>query len=685
MIKRTTIVFIFTIFLIISAKAAPDAPEFSHKGGFYENEIKVELKGTGDIYYTLDGSVPTIESTLYTQPIIIEPSANNPPKGVNIRAAVIGDETSYVSSNTYFVGKGLTDYVGNYPFVNLVADPYDYWDEKEGIYTNYKYEHKVPAVFHYITKEGQIEVNRTVEIKVSGNGSRSYAKKSLRVYFKKTDPTQGKYLEYDLIPPADVDYYSKVTFRISDWSNTNIKDPVAQQIAKTLDIDYVESVPMVLFLNGEYWGLYECREQHDEDYLSAHYDIDKDNIVYFDRGSTEPVIKTIYNGITYKDKIVYESGPEDGNEDGLKGETYYREQWDRVKYLVQNSDIASDEIYNEFCSMVDVDNFIDYTIVYLFAGNDDWPGNNFRFWRVTEESVDPTKKGADGKWRFMVHDFDLAFDKLNHDTLKMCSTQNSASSATRHAEFATVFYENLLKNERFRSELIQRISVYFSTKLSVDSIDNLVDNMVNERISGKNADLKRWGLCSLSQWKTNTLIFETFAQRRPDFIYEQFKTLLNDKYFAGIIGNAEATINAITPFDINGATIEKNTNVTLFTGVPATIKAKGRIITVVQKDEILSGLDELTFVPTDTCTINVDVAAINCAKVENGVISADIFVAEDVVQKSKIFVVGYNNKSIDIIKEMAFDKQTVDVKKCEMYKIYVWSNFKPLCKCYDFK
>ena len=147
--KSILITMFFMLLWGISAQAEPEAPVFSLNGGVYEEAIEVSLAGEGDIYYTLNGDVPTTSSTKYSEPFVIEPSTTTPPKGTVIRAAVIKDgETSYVSSNTYFVGEGMWDYVGNYPFVNLIATQYDLWDSSNGIYTNYNYEHKVPGVFH---------------------------------------------------------------------------------------------------------------------------------------------------------------------------------------------------------------------------------------------------------------------------------------------------------------------------------------------------------------------------------------------------------------------------------------------------------------------------------------------------------------------------------------------------------
>lgn len=302
------IVLLMALFLLsISALAAgdPSAPTFSVESGVYENAFTLTLNGDGDIYYTTDGLMPTVMSERYTGPITVGEKSTvmndwggygnsaGIPAGTVIRAAVISfGQSSEVVTNTYFVGQGLQSYFGGLPIANITATPYDLWDEKDGIYTNFEYEHKVPASFQYYNTSGVCDINRTVEVKVSGHGSRSNPKKSLRVYFKKTDPAQGKYLEYPLIPDnldrdgKQITTYAKVTFRVSDWQNTDLRDVVAQKLAEGTRADTAASTPMALFLNGEYWGMYECREQYDDDYVASHYGLDSDNVVFFDRDWT---------------------------------------------------------------------------------------------------------------------------------------------------------------------------------------------------------------------------------------------------------------------------------------------------------------------------------------------------------------------------------------------------------------
>ncbi|MBQ8540325.1 MAG: CotH kinase family protein [Clostridia bacterium] len=677
--KSIIITMLIVVFWGISAHAAPEAPVFSLNGGVYEEAIEVSLSGEGDIYYTLNGDVPTTSSNKYTEPFVIEPTTTTPPKGTVIRAAVIKDgETSYVSSNTYFVGEGMWDYVGNYPFVNLIATQYDLWDSSNGIYQNWSYEHKVPGVFHYITKEGQTEVNRTIEMKVSGNGSRNAAKKSLRVYFKKTDPTQSKLLEYDLIPGDGVDTYSKVTFRISDWQSTNLRDPLAQRIASHTRVDTAHSVPMVLFLNGEYWGLYECREQYDKDYLEEHYGIDGDNIVFFDRSWTMPIDYTEYNGVTYVDKIEYSEGPEDDNEDGVLGETYYRTQWAYVKSLVLDNDFTSDEVYEEFCSVVDVDNLIDYMIVYMHAGNDDWPGNNMKFWRVTEESIDPDVYGADGKWRFMVHDFDISYENTNHNTLYLSTMQKDTDTASRHPKFATDLFEGLFKNATFRNEFAQRSMVYLRTIMRGTSISAMLDEMVAEREAGKAADVARWSLGTLDGWKNKVNSLKSFASGRPSPLRTQYMDLFNTYYDAGITGTVLFNVSGDDCY-ISGGKVTDGAELKMFSGIPVTIEAEDAYISVTENGSSFEAYELLTFVPSADCEIEVIKAeGIMSAKFENGKITVDVAECD-----GKLYIAGYKKDgTVKFVKSTAVTDTVFDVDKANYYKVFVWDVMEPAGQSY---
>ncbi len=586
------------------------APVFSVKSGVYENTVQLSLYGGGDIYYTLNGDEPSLSASLYTAPITLSEEKASPrtvqgyvaqeqtPRGITVRAAVVNSDGSVgeIATETYFIGSGINEFY-ELPMINLAVDTYDLWSRADGIYENYNYEHNVPAYFQYFTTDGSVGAERGIEIKVSGHGSRYNAKKSVRLYFTKGDVSEGKYLEYELIPntranyksDASVNKFAKLTLRISDWTLSNLRDVFAQKLGSYTRADVAASTPTALFLNGEYWGVYECREQYDERYVEYHYGIDNDNVVFLDRDWTLDPQYTVLpdTGSVYTDKMEYSAGPSDANKKGRLGESYYREQWLYLRSLAEEGDIADPDVYAEFCAGIDIDNYIDSVITYIYSANDDWPGNNFKLWRVTEESIDPYTYGADGKWRFMIHDFDIAFESSAHETLYLSALEKLDDTDARHPAFATAMLGGLLKNADFRSEFAQRTMAYLSTAMSSDNANRLVDGLIEERSVGKLHDLLRWNLGSGSSenrmegWINSVNTFRAFADERPAALCEQYTNVLNENYGAGIDGAANFTfLSASGEFSINGAEIsaERYDNFSSFStvqfaGIPIRVSA----------------------------------------------------------------------------------------------------------------
>ncbi len=682
--------------------SAADAPVFSLESGIYVGKPEVTITGE-NVYYTTDGSLPTTSSTKYTEAIRLsqqtktltqwsgsQSEALTVPQATVIRAAsIVNGVSSDVVTRTYFVGSDIVQPLGNIPLVSLVVTPYDLWDSSNGIYTNYSYEHKVPAVIQHIDTSGNLAYDKSIDIKVSGNGSRNQAKKALRIYTEKKKP-----IKYDLIPGTTKNYldsssvqeFYKVTFRISDWTNTNLRDVVAQKLAEFTRVDTANSAPVALFLNGEYWGLYECREQYDNKYIASHYDIDDDDVVFFDRDWTlsPQYDKLSDTGTVYIDKLEYSEGPADN--EAIFGESYYRDQWRYVQSLVVEQDITDPAVYSEFCANVDIDNFIDYLIVYIFCANDDWPGNNFKFWRITENKIDPDVYGADGKWRFMVHDFDIAFESRGHDTLRLSAVSTLNESEARHPEFATRLLGGLLKNKSFRNELAQRTLAYGSTYMGGESMNAIINKLVSERESGKYADMMRWNLGTFNNrinvWKDNVAYFETCATDRGGRLKTMYIDLLNTNYNAGISGSATVTTSsADRDYQISGVMLKPDNGFTvqLFSGIPAEIEAEGAKITVSSGSDSYTGLESLSFSPKNGNSYTLTITE------RDPYISADgsevLFSSKD--EATAVFAYYSDDGSLSSVTTHTFCGDYVAEAKAHngTIKAMLWGeNIRPLCE-----
>ncbi len=620
--------------IVNAEKSEVPAPIFSHEGGIYAEEFDLSMQADDCvIYYTTDGSLPDESSKIYTSEFRIDSKNKSPrtvqgkvaqerwEKGIVIRAVAVNKngEKSSVVTNTYFVSEKIAEINKNVPVVAISANPYDFWDANEGIYANYENEKKITGYAEYFDTDGT-GFERGLELKISGHGSRSNPKKSIRLYFTKGDAEGRKNLEYDLIESADKNFYDeskvkkygKVTFRISDWTETDLKDPMAQSIAAFTRADTAASTPAAVFINGEFWGIYEMREQYDNRYLDYHYEgIDKDDVIFLDRDWTNEGYEYILSDNGYKgiERITYEEGPEED-------EQYYLDQYNYVQYLMLSA--QDDALYEELEGYVDIDNFIDYLFVYFYTDNIDWPGNNFKFWRTSIERSNGDTYAADGKWRFMVHDFDLAFDNANNNTLEYALKSNLPESEARHPKFVADVLDGLFKNENFRNRFAQRSAAYLDSAVSVENITAITQNLIDERDDVKAHDLLRWNNMSgsalqrLNSWIDKTQSkFIGFAQNRNSY-FEKMIADFYRKYYNSEIGEKTKfvfeTDSENLSFDIDGAIIRKSFygekaqkfETELYMGIPVTITAEcddGYIVKSIVVNGERFDTDSVSFVP----------------------------------------------------------------------------------------
>jgi hypothetical protein len=199
-----------------------------------------------------------------------------------------------------------------------------------------------PVHIEYYDNLGSLKFTQDAGVRIHGGITRQTAQKSLRLY---ADKKYGKdYFKPKLLPHRDHKKYESfvLSTTMGNWNNpTIIADVLAHDIVRDLDLDYLDFKPVIVYLNGEYWGIYTIRDKIGKDYLSYTHDIDNDSI---------------YLGV-----------------DG-----YYD-----LVYFVNHRDLSIESNYNIIKSKIDLDNYLDYHIAEMFFANTDWPGNNFEIWKKT--------------------------------------------------------------------------------------------------------------------------------------------------------------------------------------------------------------------------------------------------------------------------------------------------------------
>ncbi|ORX52071.1 hypothetical protein BCR36DRAFT_582589 [Piromyces finnis] len=523
---------------------------FNLESGFYNNDsIELQIKSSdsnASIYYTLDGSIPSENSTLYENPIIlknksedenvlsailnIEPTkkkfkpTKKITKGNVIRAIAKFSDASYseVISGTYFVGLDRQKLYGDFPVISIITDPDNLFDYEKGIYvlgktyddyiasnvqsyypkgnfSNKGRESERPATIEYLPfNDNQKGFKQNVGIRIMGNASRLSVQKSFRVLCR--EEYGKKSLKYELIPnnmrsdgTGPVTKYK--SFNIRNGGNDNefmkYRDIALQTLISNRDFETQQSDIAIAFIDGEYWGVYQLSEDYSDNYIANNYDINSDNVV---------IIK--------KNKV--EAGEEDD-----------KKLFDETMNYIYSNDLSVDVNYSNLLKSFDIDNFAWYTAFIIYIGSVDCilQDNNWAMWRV--RTPDQNTLNADGKWRMLTYDTEfssgLYSDGTKFDDTILYDIFNKANSNPR---FGVKLLKAFIENKEFKNLFINALSDVRNIDFEASRVNDYIDNMYN---------------------RTAPLMLDNYNRFGPDYVLyfpekyytsqvEYFKTYLTGRY-----------------------------------------------------------------------------------------------------------------------------------------------------------
>lgn len=449
-------------------------PVFSKESGSYDKSFKLSLhapKGS-KIYYTTDGSEPDVSSVggsvkdtvpaklptnEYKQTITVKnrdndenrlcskvnipymydpteyynngpfyPEVSAVPKATIIRAMAVDEKgnTSKTVTKTYFVDKNLAEVYKNASVISVVTDPDNLLSEEKGIYRYGNWENsgtewERPAAVTYFEEDGTIPFETTMGMRIHGNYTRRWGQKSLRFYFR--EELGLKNLKgYQLIPGAvnadgkPTKKYKRFILRNggNEYAYSKMQDVFIQSLVSDRAFTTQSSRPCVLFLNGEYWGLYNLMERYSDNYLEEEFGVDKDNVV---------VIKN------------------DELDEGKEEDFALYEQLQAMADL----DMSLTDNYEKFKKMVDIQSYLDYYATEIYIGNKDWPDNNVQLWRTRE---DDGSDYGDTKWRYMLYDTEYSMNLWGQDN-------NGNTNRLQEARNKDALFDALCKNDSFKQSL----------------------------------------------------------------------------------------------------------------------------------------------------------------------------------------------------------------------------------------
>ncbi len=640
-----------------SEALAVKEPVFSHKAGFYNSQFNLQLstdEADTKIYYTLNGSdpVPGSEGTYeYINPILVKSRKGEPnvisrilnitgdtgsiykgPKGevfkcTTLKAIAIrnGENKSKIITNSYFVDNNMMSRY-NLPVISIVTNQDNFFDSTTGIYVNSNCENKGeewerPVHFEFFEKDGTLEISQYSGLRINGGYTRNGAQKSFRLYAGHDYDDVDKY-NYKVFPELkkqlngkEIDKFDKLILRNAgndySWKGTMFRDALVQGLVSHLNVDTMAYRPSVLFLNGEFWGVYNIREFYDSDYLQSHYGTDKNKVVMLD---------------VYKTPKVFEGETKDAK--------LYQD--DVINYL-KNNNINNNSIYENIKTKIDIENYINYNVTEIYCGNTDWPSNNTSIWKYKTDDGKyhpEASYGLDGRWRWLLKDTDFAFgfkdQSPSFNSIEYATSEQLVPGAASNSnrDWAVFLLKTLIQNTEFRNQFINS----FADQLNTSFIPSRVKNRIDELKAGIKYAMpeqcNRWGYIKMATqkpnvspitsptWYYNIEVLRNYAEQRPAYMRQY---IVNKFANNGVTGTSEINLTTDTAqgyVKVNSIDIKTTTpgitNASYWTGiyfkgVPVTLRAIPNEGYEFDHWEGISGVtttsDTITFDPTGNVSV----------------------------------------------------------------------------------
>lgn len=495
----------------------------------YQNPILIESQ-----YITADGSEVLIQNQIPPHQVYPEPyypismirtgsDKWKTPKEDIFKATVLKyivfdqlGNSSEVITHTYFVDDEMEDKY-SFPIMSISTDIYNLYGYDTGI--------NVPGLFYDPTIEEVSNQNRTgnyfqtgtewekpifiemfdqsgnriiaqeAGIRTHGGLSRKYPVKSYRIYARSEYDTEN-YFDYQFFDESEINQFKRFILRGGGqaYQYSFMGEAAAQSLLHELDLEMQYSQPVILFLNGEYFGIRNIRDRLDDWYLQIKYDIPREDV-------------TILQG---------HGSLAEGNP---LGASHYLSMY---RYATTNN-MANQKNYEYVETLMDMDNFIDYYAAQIYFANVDWPQNNIEYWRYNIR-YDKTKgAGQDGRWRWMVFDVDAGFNATA--SFNSSYDFNAFERLIGDSWKTGKLFTSLLDNQEFRTKFIRRMLDLMNREFSSEFATSKVQSFIDLYEPEMQEHIDRFSYPnSYDSWMYYVNRMYDFAEKRPEFLTEHLRS-----------------------------------------------------------------------------------------------------------------------------------------------------------------
>ena len=474
------------------------------QAGFYSEPITLNPPTSTDgasVRCTFDGSVPDKNTPVFSSSQFLE-------KSTVVRCGAFKDGllTKTIVTNTFFISETVS-----MPVLSIAVDPYDMFDSANGYYSqgiascaepcydaNYFKDIELPVHVEFF-ESANVGTPRAWNINaglsIMGGWSRYNDKKSVSISMR--EQYQDGRLEYPLFETRP-DAKKFKAFNLRNNGNRFhwdfVEDAMGGALLEGSGVDYQRSRQVIVFYNGEYFGIHDLRERLNEHFVETNYGIDASTV----------------ESIKHTNRLVTANG---GTIDGYVA----------MLDFVDASDFseAGSTAYQTIQAMLDVGSYADYMAAQIFYRNGDWPNNNVRAWRSAPEHP----------WKFMVFDLDHGFNFewtvpgfgtwINmFDWIK--EGGGGESSCLNKGCFAQIF-NKLILNPDFKRLFINRSAVMLKNYLTSARIDSITDAMVSKIPEAEmDRDIERWPRKNSVSYTGSAL--KSFGAERETSAWEEYRS-----------------------------------------------------------------------------------------------------------------------------------------------------------------
>lgn len=468
-------------------------PNWGTQEHFFADTKEIELTHPNpavDLYFTRDGSVPDITDALYTGPISLDTTT-----ALRVLAVAPGLLPSPVVSRTFFIKQTHT-----LPVMSLIGDPVDLWSWERGILvdggpnaseewpfygSNYWSEEEYPIHTEFFTEDQTLGIAFEADTKIhGGRGARTNPMKPLRILVKKKYGSST--VEYPFFEDRARTTYKRLILRNAsgDYNYGHFRDAfLARYFIKSgLNLDVMAHRPVVVYVNGAFYGLANLREKSDAYYLKHNFGVAIDEV----------------------DLLEEDTAVVEGNFEAFN--TMYE--------YVMTHDLREEVNFEQASAYFDVENIAEGFIVQSSLNNADWLHNNIKYWRA---------RRPEARWRYLIFDLDIAMGRHGWSRYSRNNLDTLLTPLAGHNKHVDLFLK-LLENDEYRYYFINRYADLFNTVFRPEIFRKEVDLTVAEIDPEMPRHFERWGWPGYPEWIDERIpVLYDYLENRPAYAREDVR------------------------------------------------------------------------------------------------------------------------------------------------------------------